>query len=68
MSKLPKESVAVRMAPELAEAIEAELAPYSGKALEHAQAAVMRVRRSGFAGQFSDLVAHYRGEIRAAVA
>jgi len=47
MSKLPMESRPIRLAPGVEREIEKLLRPLSGKKLESAQAAVLRVYRSG---------------------
>jgi hypothetical protein len=67
-SKLPRDTRAVRFDPDLAEALEELLQPFTGKALEKAQAAVVQVRRSGFTGGFTELRAEYERAIRAATA
>lgn len=66
-SKLPHDEKPVRMDPDLAQALESLLKPYKGEKLRRAQEAVLRVRKSGFTGQWSDLIAHYRAEIEKAV-
>jgi hypothetical protein len=47
MSKLPMESRPLRLSPEVALVVETALAPLSGKNLEKAQAAVLKVYQSG---------------------
>lgn len=47
MSKLPMESRPLRLAPEVARVVEKQLAPLTGKALERAQAAILKVYTSG---------------------
>lgn len=47
MSKLPMESRPLRLAPEVARVVEKALAPLTGKKLEQAQDAVIRVYQSG---------------------
>jgi hypothetical protein len=47
MSKLPMESRPLRLAPEVARVVERALAPLSGKKLEAAQAAILKVYQSG---------------------
>lgn len=65
-SKFP-DAADLRMDPDLTAAIEELLAPHSGKALEAAQGAVVKVRRSGITGSFGELVAAYDDAITAAV-
>lgn len=65
-SKLPRDTRAVRFDPNLAEALEEMLKPFSGKALEKAQGAVLTVRRSGFTGSFEQLLTKYEHAITAA--
>lgn len=66
MSKLPHDSKPIRLDPDLAAFLENELKPYSGKALEWAQAAILEVRSSGFVGAWAELTARYREAIREA--
>lgn len=47
MSKMPMESRPLRLAPEVQRAVEKALAPLTGKNLEKAQAAVLRLYQSG---------------------
>ncbi len=68
MSKLPRDDRPMRIDPFLAEAIEKELAPYSGKQLKKAQKAVLKFNKSGFTGTFGTLVKEYGKRIREAVA
>ncbi len=68
MSKLPRDGRPMKMDPFLAEAIERELAPYTGKRLRRAQKAVLQVSRSGFTGTFHTLVKEYGARIKESVA
>jgi uncharacterized protein len=68
MSKLPTEGRPPKMDPDLATALEELLAPHSGKALERAQAAVLKLRKSGAMGTFSEIVEAHRAAIEAAAA
>ena len=63
MSKLPMENRPIRMVPELATAVENLLAPLSGKKLEAAQKAVLKLYRAGGFLPFGDLVESYRQAI-----
>jgi hypothetical protein len=47
MSKLPMETRPLRLAPEVARVVEKALAPLTGKTLERAQGAVLKVYQSG---------------------
>jgi hypothetical protein len=67
LSKLPTDARAMIRDPDLAAAIEKELAPFSGKKLEAAQAAVRRVRQSGTQGTFSSMVERYHAAVVDAV-
>jgi len=67
-SKLPTEGRPLKMDPDLAAFLEAELAPYSGKALERAQQAIVRVRQKGVSGTWDELTTVYRDMIAVAVA
>jgi hypothetical protein len=67
-SKLPTNETPLIRDPDLARAIDDLLQPYSGKALERAQAAVRRVAtNNGVMGVFKDLVEIYRTAILASV-
>ena len=66
-SKLPTDSRPLPLDPDLASALEMILAPYSGKKLEAAQAAIIKVRHSGVVGSFDALVRGYRDGILKAV-
>lgn len=67
-SKIPTESRPLKMDPDLAAFLEVELAPYSGKALERAQQAIVRVRQKGVSGTWSELTTVYHETIAIAVA
>ncbi len=67
-TKLPTELQAVDFDPELSRALEGLLEPYSGKALERAQAAVLKVRASDRVGSFGEIVETYQRAIEAATA
>lgn len=67
MTTLPTEQRPIRMDPELSERVEKILDRYSGSDLEKAQAAVMKVYHSGFAGSFGQLVERYDEAVREAV-
>lgn len=66
-SKLPTNERPIIFDPDLAGAVEDQLRPYTGKALERAQAAVRRVASGAAQGTFSDLVAAYGTAIKQAV-
>lgn len=66
-SKLPMNERPIILDPDLAAAVEDLLAPYTGKALERAQAAVRKVASGAMQGTFSDLVDAYHKAIRGAV-
>jgi hypothetical protein len=66
-SKLPTNSRPIINDPDLANAVEALLGPYSGKALERAQVAVRKVAASGVQGPWSMIVSAYETEIKRAV-
>ena len=66
-TKLPQETRRIRMDPSLAEVIEGLLKPYSGRALERAQLAVLAVRKAGVPGVFQDLLERYEAAILEAV-
>ena len=63
-TKIPADSRSIRLDPDLAAALEKELASMSGAKLEKAQAAVLKVRRSGVTGSFARLLDVYRGAIK----
>jgi hypothetical protein len=63
-SKLPD---TLRFDPHLAEALEDLLRPHGGANLEKAQAAVVKLRKSGLQAPLSGLIAAYRDAIKAAV-
>lgn len=67
LTKLPTSTRPLIVDTDLAAAVEGLLAPYSGKALERAQAAVRRVNASSTQGPFSAMVAAYKTAITAAV-
>ena len=67
ISKLPREGRTIRMDPDLAQALEDILEPHTGKTLERAQAAIVRVRASGFQGSFGEILEAYRVAIEEAV-
>lgn len=63
-TKLPTDNRPLVRDPDLAAALERELAPYSGKALERAQTAIRKVRNSGTQGPFSVVLDAYRAAIK----
>jgi len=67
-SKLPQSDLPLIRDPELAAAVEAELAPYDGKRLLAAQAAIRKAHASGLEGPYSAHLAAYQSAIREAVA
>ena len=67
MSKLPMESRPLRMAPEIQKVVEAKLAPLTGKALERAQDAVVKVYQSGQQMANTQWVEKYDQAIKSAV-
>jgi hypothetical protein len=67
LSKLPTSTRPLIVDTDLAAAVERLLAPYSGKALERAQAAVRKVHGSSVQGPFSTVLAAYQSAITAAV-
>jgi hypothetical protein len=67
ISKLPMNERPIITDPDLAAAVEEMLAPYTGRALERAQAAVRRVAMGATQGTFGDLVEAYRKAIKSAV-
>jgi len=66
-SKLPADSRPLPLDPDLAAYLEQRLAPYTGKKLEAAQAAIIRVRHSGVVGSWEQLTTSYGDAIREAV-
>ncbi len=64
---IPQETRPIRMDPNLAEAVEKLLEPYSGHELDLAQAAVVEVYHSSAVGVFSKLVKRYKAAILEAV-
>jgi hypothetical protein len=67
LSKLPTSTRPLINDTDLADAVERMLAPYTGKALERAQAAVRRVHGSAVQGPFSTVLAAYQAAVAAAV-
>lgn len=67
LSKLPTNTRPLIQDPDMARAVERILAPYSGKTLERAQAAVRRVHTSDVQGPFAAVIAAYRAAVLAAV-
>lgn len=67
-TKLPQDGRIMKIDPDLATAIELLLAPHSGKLLEKAQAAVLKVNRSLIQGSFGELVDAYAAAIAKATA
>lgn len=67
MSKLPLETRPIRLAPDIARVLEDRLRPLSGKKLELAQGAILRVYRSGIQAAHDQWVAAYLREIDVAV-
>lgn len=67
-TKLPTEDRPMSIDPDLAAALEKELAPLSGEALTRAQDAIQRVRASALTGSFGKIVQAYRDAIAEAVA
>lgn len=65
-SKLPADARALVRDPDLAAALEKELEPFNGKALDRAQDAIRKVRSSGIVGTFGDVLAAYQKAIRKA--
>lgn len=66
MTKLPTDTRPLVRDPDLAAAIEKELAPLNGKPLERAQSAIRRVRLAGIQGPFSVVLDAYRAAIKSA--
>lgn len=67
MSKLPMESRPLRLAPEVAKVVEAQLKPLQGKNLEAAQEAVLKVYQSGQQMASDQWVKTYGQAIQSAV-
>jgi hypothetical protein len=67
MSKLPMESRPLRLAPEVAKVVERRLQPLTGKKLEAAQDAVLKVYQSGQQMALDQWVQTYDQAISAAV-
>lgn len=67
LSKLPTNTRPLIQDPDMARAVERMLAPYSGKALERAQAAVRRVHASPAQGPYDAILKAYQAAISAAV-
>lgn len=67
MSKIPMESRPLRLAPEIAQAVEAKLAPLNGKRLEAAQDAVLKLYQSGAQMPQQQWVEKYDQAIKSAV-
>jgi len=63
MSKLPMESRPLRLAPDVAKAIEERLRPLSGKKLEQAQDAILVVYQSGQQMTTEQWIAAYESAI-----
>lgn len=63
MSKLPMETRPLRLSPEVARAVEKALAPLTGKRLEQAQAAILKVYQSGQQMTSEQWVARYEDAI-----
>lgn len=68
MSKMPMESKPIRLSPEIARVVEDRLRPLSGKRLESAQEAVVKVYQSGAQMTSEQWVAQYTNAISQAVA
>lgn len=66
-TKLPTDTRPLVQDPDLANAIEKLLEPYSGKQLEKAQAACRRVHGSNILGDFTQIVSAYETAIAEAV-
>lgn len=67
LSKLPTADRPLIQDPDLGQAVERLLQPYSGKSLERAQAAVRKVHGSAVQGPFDQVLAAYTVAIKAAV-
>lgn len=67
MSKLPMESRPLRLAPEVQRVVEKSLAPLTGKKLEVAQEAVLKIYQSGQQMASDQWVRKYDEAIRSAV-
>ena len=67
LAKLPTATRPLINDLDLARAVDGLLKPYSGKALEKAQAAVRKVHASGVQGPFSTVVTAYEAAILAVV-
>lgn len=64
---LPTEDRPIQLDPELSSKVEEMLKPYSGRKLEAARAAVLKVYKSGFAGSFGAILGKYETAIEEAV-
>ena len=67
MSKLPLETRPLRLAPDVAKVVEERLKPLSGKTLEAAQQAVLKVYKSGTIQSHEKWVAAYQDAIAGAL-
>lgn len=64
---LPTEQIPIKMDPDLAEVIGGYLSELEGSDNKAGNAAVMTVYRSGFSGDFGEIVENYRSAISTAV-
>lgn len=67
MSKLPYQTRRIRLPSDLARIVEKELAPLTGKKLEAAQAAVLRVYESGKQMSAGEWITTYVAAIKGAL-
>lgn len=66
-AKLPTRGGAIRLAPEIAAALEELLEPLAGVDLERARAAILKVYGSGVQGSFDQVLDAYRQAVAGAV-
>ena len=65
-SKLPTDSRPMPLDPDLAARLEKVLAPLTGKKLEAAQKAIIKVRHSGLVGSWTQLTKGYEDAVHEA--
>lgn len=66
-SKLPSDARPLKLDPDLAAFLEAQLAPLAGKDLAKAQQAIVKVRKAGATGTWDALTQRYATAIEEAV-